>query len=319
MTKRLMIYFFYDKDGIADDYIPYFLQSFKPFCEEICVVVNGLLTDDSKKKLEKVSNKILIRENKGLDVEAYKHGLFHYGFENVKNNFDEVIITNFTLFGPFLPLDNMFKNIEEQNCDWWAPFKWYIETDDFRHIPSFFNVYKKSLISSPHFEKYWNNLPEIVTYADSCAKHEQKQTKHWQSLGFKEGVWIDDAKYKDYWKLHWPLICADKLILDDSYPFIKRRSLYVENFINNQEKILSNLLSFLNQENSYPKELIIDNLVRTQNLEIKRFNIKLLKAFLLYKIHPSKKKRIKYQEKIKTFYNEKSYKMYLKDLNKKIK
>lgn len=55
--KRLMIYFFYDKDGIVDDYIPYFLKSFKPFCEKICVVVNGLLTNDSKKVLKEIANK----------------------------------------------------------------------------------------------------------------------------------------------------------------------------------------------------------------------------------------------------------------------
>ena len=138
--KRLMIYFIYDKDGIVDNYIPYFLSSFKPYCEEICIVVNGFLTEESKQKLEKVSSQILIRENKGLDVGAYKYGLNHYGFKNIKENFDEVILTNFTLFGPCFPLDDMFKNIEEQDCDWWAPFKWYIKLHNFRHMPSFFNV-----------------------------------------------------------------------------------------------------------------------------------------------------------------------------------
>ena len=29
--KRLGIYFFYDKDGVVDDYIPFFLRQLKPF------------------------------------------------------------------------------------------------------------------------------------------------------------------------------------------------------------------------------------------------------------------------------------------------
>ena len=91
--------------------------------------------------------------------------MLHYGFDKIKEIYDEVIVTNFTLFGPFFPLDDMFKNIEEQDCDWWAPFKWYIETDDFRHMPSFFNVYKKNLISSPLFEEYWVNMPEITLFS----------------------------------------------------------------------------------------------------------------------------------------------------------
>ena len=73
--KRLMIYFFYDKDGIVDDYVPYFLEKFKPYCEEICTVVNGTVTDDSRKKLEKYSNIVLERENTGFDSGAYKHGI----------------------------------------------------------------------------------------------------------------------------------------------------------------------------------------------------------------------------------------------------
>ena len=45
--KRLLIYFFWDKDGIVDDYIPHMLKSFRPFATELCVVVNGEITDET--------------------------------------------------------------------------------------------------------------------------------------------------------------------------------------------------------------------------------------------------------------------------------
>ena len=82
--KRLMIYSFYDKDGIVDDYVPYFLEKFKPYCEEICTVVNGTVTEESRKKLEKYSNVVFERENIGFDSGAYKYGIKHYGYEKLK-------------------------------------------------------------------------------------------------------------------------------------------------------------------------------------------------------------------------------------------
>lgn len=39
--NRIGIYFFYDKDGIVDDYVPYFLEKLKPFCRRLVVVASG--------------------------------------------------------------------------------------------------------------------------------------------------------------------------------------------------------------------------------------------------------------------------------------
>ena len=58
--KRLCIYFFYDKDGIVDDYVPVYLQAMQEFFSEICVVVNGKLTQTSEQKLKTFSDKLSI-------------------------------------------------------------------------------------------------------------------------------------------------------------------------------------------------------------------------------------------------------------------
>ena len=310
--KRLMIYFFYDKDGIVDDYVPYFLEKFKPYCEEICTVVNGTVTEESRKKLEKYSNIVLERENTGLDVEAYKHGLNYYGFEKIRNEFDEVWLTNFTIYGPFYSLDEMFKNIEETDCDWWAPFKWYIKEHDFRHMPSFFNVYKKNLIQSTEFEKYWTEMPKIKSYYNSCAIHEQKQTKHWQSLGFKEGTWIDDSKYKEFWDNHWPLTKADRAVIEDKYPFIKRRCFYPDYlFTKSQFELIKNILNYLKKNNLYDTNLIVSNLKRTLDFSLPKKDLKYWKYRLLYKIHPNKEKREKYTKRLQSYFEIPKYEKFL--------
>ena len=50
--KRLGIYFFYDADGIVDDYVYYYLESLRPFCQELCAVINGKILEEGKNGLE---------------------------------------------------------------------------------------------------------------------------------------------------------------------------------------------------------------------------------------------------------------------------
>ena len=69
--KRLCIYFFYDKDGIVDDYVVYFLKKIRNFCDELCIVSNSHIEKDGQKKLEKICSKILLREN----LQFYKNCL----------------------------------------------------------------------------------------------------------------------------------------------------------------------------------------------------------------------------------------------------
>ena len=87
--KRLFIYFFYDADGIVDRYIPYMLNALKPYSTEIFVVCNGKLSNEGRKIFSNITQKILVRENKGFDVWAYKAAIDSYGWEELRK-FDEV-------------------------------------------------------------------------------------------------------------------------------------------------------------------------------------------------------------------------------------
>ena len=91
-AKRLAIYFFYDRRGIADRYVPYFLDDLKKNVSEIFIVCNGRLQEDSRKVLERYGT-VMRRENKGFDVWAYKSALESFGWEKLQS-YDEVIMMN---------------------------------------------------------------------------------------------------------------------------------------------------------------------------------------------------------------------------------
>ena len=100
-NNRMLIYFFFDREGVVDDYILYMLREMKKCVKDIVVVSNGKITDAGKKKLGLYVGDIIERDNKGFDVWAYKTALERIGWEKLAL-YDEVIMMNYTIFNPTL-------------------------------------------------------------------------------------------------------------------------------------------------------------------------------------------------------------------------
>ena len=119
--RRLVIYFLYDKEGIADRYVIYMLEAMKKNSSEIFVVSNGKLADESREAISRITPKanIMERNNTGFDVWAYKDALDHYGWNELEK-FDEVVLMNYTIFGPLYPFEDMFEEMNGKDVDFWG-------------------------------------------------------------------------------------------------------------------------------------------------------------------------------------------------------
>ena len=176
--KRLGIFFFFEKNGYVDDFVTYYLADLVKNLSELVIVCNGKLSESGRAAFERFTGNIVVRENKGLDVWAYKTALDQYGWDRLAA-FDEVVMTNATLMGPVRPLKEMFDAMAENpDLDFWGltvhhgaegnPFKGkhifsYLPV----HIQSHFIVYRKKFLQSPDLQKYWNEMPMIESYNDS--------------------------------------------------------------------------------------------------------------------------------------------------------
>lgn len=234
--KRLGIFFFYEKNGVVDEFILYYLADLVKNLSELVVVCNGKLSEQGDAAFRQFTDHIIVRENKGLDVWAYKTALDDYGWERL-SEFDEVVMTNSTLMGPVRPLREMFDAMaEQQDLDFWGlsihhgaktnPFKGkhlyrYLPV----HIQSHFIVYRKRFIQSPELQAYWNKMPMIESYTDSVQRYEAVFTKQFEDRGFKWDVYVktDDLKeFTDY-----PLlVCPVRLLREKKMPAVQTAQLY---------------------------------------------------------------------------------------------
>jgi lipopolysaccharide biosynthesis protein len=287
-ANRLGIFFFYDENGVVDDYITTLLDGFKPFFSELTIVSNGKLTDQGREKLLRFTDpsKLIVRENKGFDVWAYKTALDSYGWKKLES-FDEICLFNSTIMGPVYPFSEMFQEMDSRDLDFWGITKFHkVPYDPFNHSPygylpehiqSHFHAYRKSLVGSEAFQNYWNQLPEINDYNDSVGLHESLFTKRFADKGFKWDVYVntDDLEGFTYGPI---TFAAKELVSQKRCPIFKRRSFfhpYGDSMTQSLGNNALDLFEYLRDHTDYNTDLIWQNALRTMNLAdlVKNFHL----------------------------------------------
>ena len=276
-VNRLGIFFFYDAQGVVDDYVSTLLDGFQPFFSDLTVVVNGKLNAEGRRKFAQFTDKIIVRENKGLDVWAYKTALDSYGWDTLAA-FDEIVLFNATIMGPVYPFEEMFTAMGQKDLDFWGITKFHkVPSDPFgyspfgylpEHIQSHFHAYRKSLHTSVEFKRYWDNLPEVKNYTQSVGMHESLFTKRFADLDFTWDVYVDTSDMEDF--SYGPVtFSATDLLEKKRMPIFKRRSFfhpYADTMTQSVGMAALDLYEFLRDRTSFDVDLIWQNALRTMNM-----------------------------------------------------
>ena len=275
--QRLVIFFFYDADGVVDRYITYMLEDIKKNCTELFVICNGKLTPEGRNRFNELTPHLMVRENEGFDVWAYKTALEHYGWEKL-SAFDEVVLMNFTMFGPLYPFSEMFSAMNKRDVDFWGITKHHgFPFDPFgtipygyipEHIQSSFICVRKPMMNSQEFHDYWENMDAVHSYGEAVGKHEAIFTKRFTDYGFRSDVYVQTDDLIEY--THYPLmLMPTELVKNRRCPVIKRKS-----FTNEYYEFLDaclgeptvELYEYIKNNLDYDLDMIWENLLRTDNM-----------------------------------------------------
>lgn len=275
--RRIAVYFFYDKDGIVDDYIPYLLRDLVKNVEKLIFVSNGPLTAESKEKLAEFNPVILERENKGLDVWAYKEAMLSVGWQELAR-YQEVVLLNYTLMGPVHPFKEAFDAMAERNVHFWGLTRHYgLPFDPWKsckygyvpmHIQSSFMVFRSDFIQAKAFQHYWETVPLVRTYAESIGWHEAIFTEDFTRMGFKSDVYVNTDDLKDYHE--YPMMLYPRELVENrGCPVFKRKvfyNIYNEYIEVSPGQAARDLYQYLEQKTDYDLNMIWDVLLRTAHM-----------------------------------------------------
>lgn len=274
--RRCAIFLFFDAEGVVDDYVIKILEGLRPRVEYILTICNGYVNGEGRDKLKQASDDIYCRANLGLDVGGYREGLFYIGFKKLAE-YDELIMLNYTFFGPVYPFEEMFDTMKKKDVDFWGITKHHrVDPDPFgmipygylpEHIQSFFLVLRSSLFLSYQYKDFIFNMQNPRTYTDSIVGYETIFTKYFSDEGFRWAVYVDTDEYEGY--SYCPNTFYIKELLEDKRcPIIKRRSFftdYTDFMLNTCGEPSAKMLEFMRKNLDYDENMIWDNILRLEN------------------------------------------------------
>ncbi|MEE0935636.1 MAG: rhamnan synthesis F family protein [Methanobrevibacter sp.] len=277
--KRLGIFCCFDGDGIIDDYIYYMLNDIKDNLDELFIVANGFLKQETIYKLSKYSdNDIIFRDNVGFDAWAWREVMFNIGFINL-SKFDEIILFNDSFFGPIYPFKEMFDKMDGEEVDFWgitqhgeAPNHKNLCPYGYRpvHLQTYFLAFRKNLVESDEFKSFWINLPNYKNNEELTFKFEAVLTRHFEDLDYTWKAYVDTDDLEESREKVMNLYAYDmhNLVLNRSLPVLKRKAFKIPRKIYlryNMASDLSNTITYLEENTNYDTSLIYKYLLRTMD------------------------------------------------------
>lgn len=182
--KRAIVFVHYDRDNLVDDYVYFYLQALRQHSNHLVFITTSVLSKEDHQKLSNCASCIIERENIGYDFMSYKIGIESFNYAD----YDELLICNDSVYGPFYSLTTLFAKMQHVPCDFWG----ITANDDIEyHLQSYFLVFKKTLLSNAIFSTFWDNVKILDSKEEIIEKYEVGLTTYLNAKKFTSAVAID--------------------------------------------------------------------------------------------------------------------------------
>ena len=271
--KRLVIYFHYDPAGCIDTACRIAVQAVQKY-GKVIFVTNGALAPADRVWVRQSGAGCIERENTGFDVGAYREALLTIGREALAE-YEEIILMNYTLAGPVCELQPMFEAMQARPAlDFWGLTRHYaMKSPRFggnvpEHIQSHFLALRPRLFTGDDFWRYWQEMPLPKSYEESVIRHETRFTPYFAAKGYTWDTYVQTEDMRGVF-VNPIMACPRELLEKRGCPFFKRRSLftpYGDELRRTDGMAARELCGYLHEETSFPLDLLLVSLLKTQPL-----------------------------------------------------
>lgn len=187
IKKRAIIFVHYDKDGLLDPHVQFFLRELRGHCAML-IFVSTSISPDELKKAAIICDKAISRENVGYDFVSWKVGL-----HNLEDSlhYDEITFVNDSCYGPVFSFDQVFRRAATERCDIWGLTYSYQHAP---HLQSFFFSFRKSVTNNPDFFLFWDSVTPQPDKQEIIRRYEVGMTQFFQQRGYKIYSLFDTKK-----------------------------------------------------------------------------------------------------------------------------
>lgn len=187
--KRLVIFMFYDPEGIVDSYISDLLKGIRPYADYLLAVSNGGINQGIS-YIESYADEVIIRSNQGYDAGAYKDVILQLISSGRISGYHQLVLFNDTIYGFFYPLSELFQVVDaDADVDMWGmtehsgrgeregiPLSW--------HLQGYFLLIQNRLLHSREFYDFWKGLEYPKDYTSAIFSYEIGLSQYFLKKGY---------------------------------------------------------------------------------------------------------------------------------------
>lgn len=255
--NRLLLYVHFNKYDKLSEHVLYQLRQIRPLYSKLVFISNSQVGADHRELLSEqgLCDDFIQRENEGFDFVAWRDGMRHVGWDELKN-YDSVTIMNDTCFGPLWDLTPTYERFEaDETIDFWGMTN-HRATPRFKeHLQSYFISFKKQVVQSSEFYDFWNQVKAYKVVQDVIDYLESPATNRFLDAGFKYGV-VFDTVNEDTLHMALPDFTYYNMarILQSQVPFIKVKA------IDGNQQQASFVIDEIAKISDYPIDLIVNHM-----------------------------------------------------------
>jgi lipopolysaccharide biosynthesis protein len=181
--KRLAVYAHYDADCEVKRYTTFYLEKLAEICDRVDFVSTAGLGEAELDKARAHCAHAINRPNVGFDFGMWKHALSEVDLAD----WDEVVVTNSSVFGPLSPLRRMFDDMTATPWDFWGA------TDNYEigwHLQSYFLVFRRPVLRSDAFASFWDTVLPYKSKDQVIRSYELGLSTFLLEAGFRGAAYV---------------------------------------------------------------------------------------------------------------------------------
>lgn len=183
-VRRACVFAHYDARGNVADYVLYYLDALLAEVDQLIVVSTAALDESARQRLETRDLKLIVRENHGYDFYSYRAGIEQLDLDG----FDELVLCNDSVFGPFLSLASLFQRAQLKDAELLGLTA---SVEVAFHLQSYFLVFRRGVFLNDDFQNFWRDLKPLNDKRRIIEEQEVGLTQFFASRGYRTAVLYD--------------------------------------------------------------------------------------------------------------------------------
>jgi lipopolysaccharide biosynthesis protein len=257
LKRRLCLFSHYDPDGKIDDYVTFYVESLHKLGTDIIFIsTSENLVETEIEKVLPFCIHLIQRKNISLDFGSWKIGWMRANsMFGLTNNYDQLILANDSVYGPFFPISEIFATMESRELEMWGMSS--NQEIDY-HLQSFFLVFEKATLRSEALAQFWDKFLFYRSKSRIIQEYELGLSHLAKAKNWKTGAFVERDEQHNL-EMNSTLFSWDKLIEEDRFPFLKTEVLKLNRA---KSPRISEWANILKAQSSYPTELVQHHLDR---------------------------------------------------------